>query len=252
MPHKMSCRESVYASWQEAVEYLPQAGILCLEAGMRLAADLAPVVAGAKAKGMEVATVSGGVNLDSEDSIKEYLAYLGAAQQCGVPMAFTSAGGTEKERDYYHGRLHELGQEAEKRGVVISLETHPPFCQNADQMFETVRGANSPNVKINLDTANIFYYNQGLDSADELDRIVEQVASLHLKDTDGGFESGNFPVFGQGVVRFRRVFDILDLAGFAGPLTIELEGPVVGGKDLPERQAVVVACMDYLKGLGAI
>lgn len=250
MSRKFSCREPVYASWQDAVSLLPNAGVHYLEAQMRPAEELGAVVTGAAEHGVTVLTVAGGVNLDSDESVATYLARLDAAAQFGVPIAFTSASGKEKDRDYYMGRLRELAAEAERRGVVISLETHPPFCQNADQMLATVDAVAHSHLKINLDTANIFYYNHGLDSADELEKIVDHVASLHLKDSDGSYESFDFPVLGRGVVRFERIFATLDDAGFDGPLTLELEGPVVGGKDRDERHAAVVACMEYLRSIG--
>ena len=131
MARKFSCREPVYASWQDAVELLPDAGIHYFEAQVRPAEELAAVVSAAKEHAVKVLTVAGGVNLDAEDSVTNYLAGLDAAAQFEVPIAFTSASGSEKGRDHYMGRLKELAEEAEGRGVVISLETHPPFCQNA-------------------------------------------------------------------------------------------------------------------------
>lgn len=126
MSRKFSCREPVYASWQDAVSLLPNAGVHYLEAQMRPAEELGAVVTGAAEHGVTVLTVAGGVNLDSDESVATYLARLDAAAQFGVPIAFTSASGKEKDRDYYMGRLRELAAEAERRGVVISLETHPP------------------------------------------------------------------------------------------------------------------------------
>ena len=250
MSRKFSCREPVYASWEDAIELLPDAGIHYFEAQVRPAEELGAVVSAAEEHGIKVLTVAGGVNLDAEESVTNYLAGLDAAAQFDVPIAFTSASGSEQERDYYMGRLKELAEEAERRGVVISLETHPPFCQNADQMLETTSAVAHPHLKINLDTANLFYYNEGLDSADELERVVEHVASLHLKDSDGSPKSFDFPVLGQGVVQWERIFATLDEAGFDGPLTLELEGPIVGGKDRDARHAAVVACMDYLRSIG--
>ena len=103
---------------------------------------------------------------------------------------------------------------------------------------------------MNFDTANIFYYNEGLDSADELERVVDFVASMHLKDTDGGFKSPQFPVLGQGVVQFERIFATLERAGFTGPLTLELEGPLMRGLDAPARHQAVLECMEYLQSIG--
>jgi len=247
---KFSCREPVYPSWQDAVELLPDAGIHGLEANARPLEELESVVTGVRDGGLEVMTLAGGVNLDAEASVDAYVASLDAAGQLGVPILFTSASGSEQDRDYYMGRLREVAEEAAGRDVVIALETHPPFCPNADEMLVTMRAVEHPSLGINLDTANIFYYNEGLDSADELERVIDHVISLHLKDTDGGFKSVNFPVLGEGVVQFERIFAILDGAGFGGPLTLELEGPITSGKSLEERHAAVVASMQFLRSIG--
>ncbi len=250
MSRKFSCREPVYPSWQDAVELLPDAGIHGLEASVRPLEELEPVVTGARERGLEVMTLAGHLNLDDDETVAAYVASLDAAGQLGVPILFTSESGGEQERDSYMGRLRDLSAEAAARDVVIALETHPPFCPNADEMLATMRAIDHPNLGINLDTANIFYYNEGLDSADELERVVDHVVSLHLKDTDGAFKSFDFPVLGEGVVQFERIFAILDRVGFDGPLTHELEGPITSGKSLEERHAAVVASMDYLRAIG--
>jgi len=103
----------------------------------------------------------------------------------------------------------------------------------------------------NFDTANIYYYNEGTDSVTELAKALEHVASVHLKDTDGLPKSLNFPVLGQGVVDFPEVFRLLGERGFTGPYTLELEGDLMTGKDLAARHQIVVACMDYLRSIGA-
>ena len=146
--------------------------------------------------------------------------------------------------------LRDLAEKAAARDVVISLETHPPYCENAEKMLQTMDAVDHPNLRVNFDTANIFYYNEGLDSADELERVIDYVASVHLKDTDGGFKSGNFPVLGQGVVQFERIFATLEDADFDGPLTLELEGEQVRDLDVDGRHQAVKDCMQYLRSIG--
>lgn len=247
-PRNFSCREPVYPTWQEAVALLPEAGISGLEVNARPVDALAEVVAGLRAGGLEPMTVAGGVKLDDQASVAAYVAAIDAAGSQGVPIFFTSAHGGEQ--DFAMGKLRELAEVAAERGVTIALETHPPFCLNATAMLATMAAVDHPNLAVNLDTANIYYYNEGLNSADELERVVEHVVSLHLKDTDGGFKSVNFPVLGEGVVDFERIFAILDDAGFDGPLTLELEGPLTSGKPVEERHAAVMASMAYLRAIG--
>lgn len=252
MPGILSVREPSFGPWQNAVEYTLSAGVPCLEISTRPWEQLQEVAQAAQAKGVRILTLAGGVNLDSDESLAAALDTLDSCRKLEVAIWFCSANGKDLPREEHMNRLRGLAQEAAARGVVISLETHPPFCQNADGMLQTVTQVDHPNLKINLDTANIYYYNEGLSSADELARIMPHVASLHLKDTDGGFKSPNFPVLGEGVVDFERIRDILHEADFAGPLTLELEGPLVGGKDLPTRVAAVKACADYCRKIGLV
>jgi len=247
---KLSCREQVYAGWQNAIEFLPKIGIKYMEVQARPDADIPAIARSAREKGVTVLTLATSVELDNDESVAAFKKALDAAQQIGVHHFFVSAKGAD--RPSCMGVLKQLAEEAKQREVTICLETHPPFCQNADDMLRTMADVNHPNVRVNFDTANIFYYNEGVNSADELPRVVEYVASVHLKDTDGGFKSNNFPVFGEGVVDFRRIFDTLDKAGFDGPLTIELEGPVMRGLDPEGRHAKVSQCVDYLRGIGVL
>ncbi len=250
MSHKFSCREPVYLSWENAVKLLPDAGIHGLEVSVRPLDELQAIAAAAADNGVALMTMAGGVKLDDDESIAAYITQIDACAQVGIPIFFTSASGGEQERERSMSRLRELAEEAAAKGVVISLETHPPFCQNADGMLATMNEVGHPHLGVNLDTANIFYYNEGLDSADELERVIDHVVSLHLKDTDGGFKSPQFPVLGGGVVRFERIFEILDAAGFDGPMALELEGPVMSGKDVDARHEDVKACMAYLASIG--
>lgn len=250
MSGTLSCREPVYPSWQDAVELLPHAGIHGLEANQRPREELAEVVAGAQEHGVEVLTLATHVNLDAEESVAGYVAALDAAGSLGIPIVFTSASGSERELDDYMSDLRDLADEAQERGAVIALETHRPFCPNADRMLATMDAIGHPNVGINFDTGNIYYYNRDLASADELERVVEHVVSLHLKDTEGDYESFDFPVLGRGVVEWDRIFGTLDAAGFDGPLTLELEGPVVHGKARDQRHGAVVECVQFLRSIG--
>ncbi len=252
MARKFSCREGVYPTWQDALQHLPAVGVRCVEAEMRSFEELRPIVGAARDQGLEIATLAGWVNLSSPQSVRTYREALDAAGRLRIPIFFTSAYGADGERDHCMARLAELADEAEGMGVVVSLETHPPFCHNAEEMLATVEAVARPNLKINFDTGNILHYNHGLNSADELERVVHCVASVHLKDSDGDFKSDDFPLLGQGVVEWKRIFGALDGAGFDGPLTIELEGPVVAGKDVDQRHAAVVACMDYLRSIGVL
>ncbi len=161
-----------------------------------------------------------------------------AARWFGVPICVTGASqpANDAERALVQEHLRRLGDIAGELGMTLTLETHKGPTQRAAPMLALMDELAHPNVRINFDTGNIAYYNQGLDPAGELERVKHFVGSVHLKDNRGGFEDWYFPPLGEGgSVDFVRVREILDSVGFTGPYTIELEG--IGGEPEPGLEA---------------
>ena len=107
-----------------------------------------------------------------------------------------------------------------------------------------------PRLGWNLDTANLYYYNQGVDAVEECRRGLDLIRSVHLKDTNGAYQTWYFPALGEGIVDFACVFRLLNERGFHGPFTFELEG--IEGESLTEAetQARVAHSLDHLRRLG--
>jgi L-ribulose-5-phosphate 3-epimerase len=121
--------------------------------------------------------------------------------------------------------LRRLGHLAEELGLVIALETHKGPTQNAPAMLDLMNDVDHPAVRLNFDTGNIAYYNDGLDPVDELEKVAPLVRNVHLKDNRGRFEDWYFPALGDGgAVDFRRLRAVLEQAGYQGACTIEIEG----------------------------
>jgi sugar phosphate isomerase/epimerase len=165
---------------------------------------------------------------------------------------FVSVKADETPPETVYGRLREAGEVAAKHGVTLVLETHPDLVTNAEVALATMQGVHHPSVRINFDTANIYFYNRDVDGVVELRRMAPYVGAVHLKDTDGGYRHWHFPALGRGIVRFGEVFRILDTAGFAGPCTIELEG--IEGEAKTERLVCdrMAESAGYLRGLGRL
>ena len=121
--------------------------------------------------------------------------------------------------------LRRLGDTAAECGLTLSLETHKGPTQNAQAMRALMDEVAHEQVRLNFDTGNIAYYNRGMDPCDELFKVKDLVASVHLKDNRGLSEDWYFPALGEGgSVDFTRVRRILDEVGFIGPYTVEIEG----------------------------
>jgi len=132
------------------------------------------------------------------------------------------------------------------------METHPDLCQNAANMLETMEAVDHPWVGVNYDTANVYYYNEGIDTVAELTKAAGHVRGVHLKDTHGGFHDGNFPVFGEGVVDFAAIDRVLRDSPYKGPLVMELEGGIFDAGQPEELAAKVGACVAHLRQVHVI
>lgn len=150
-----------------------------------------------------------------------------AARWFGVPVCVSGAGrpADASQRQMIVAHLRRLGDSAAVCGVTLALETHKGPTQNARSMLDLMADVDHPHVRLNFDTGNIAYYNDGVDPCDELEQVKHLVRNVHLKDNRGGFEDWYFPALGDGgCVDFDRIRRILDGIGFAGPYTIEIEG----------------------------
>jgi inosose dehydratase len=130
-----------------------------------------------------------------------------------------------EERRVIVDHLRRIGTMAGDLGIVVALETHKGPTQNAASMLSLMDDVDHPSVRLNFDTGNIAYYNQGMDPADELEKVAPLVRNVHVKDNRGGFEDWYFPSLGDGgAVDFRRIREILDRVDYHGACTIEIEG----------------------------
>jgi L-ribulose-5-phosphate 3-epimerase len=177
-----------------------------------------------------------------------------AARWFGVKICVSGAGqpADDAERQTIIAHLRRLGDTAAGCGVTLALETHKGPTQNAAAMLALMNDVDHPHVRLNFDTGNIAYYNQGANPCDELDKVKHLVRNVHVKDNRGGLEDWYFPAVGEGgAVDFTRIREILDGVGFAGPYTIEIEG--IGGEPEPgvdERHERIKRSVRHLQSCG--
>ena len=204
------------------------------------------------AHGLAAATLTTPCPLADDSVFEVFENYSAKAATLGCLSLFTSAKAGEMPLEVAYERLRRLGEIAAGHGLKIALETHPDLCENGTKAAATMAAINHPAVGVNYDTANVYYYNHGVDTVEEVAKVAPHVVSVHLKDTLGGYHDARFPRFGEGVVDFAGVFRVLNGVGFHGPFTMELEGPLTHGETAEEQEAHVRACIDHLRSLGLV
>jgi len=270
----LSCFTNSYGKFgpEAAFELLPQAGIGYVELaiknhGMPSFFKETPILTDASslddakrvgdqiaAAGLQLSScnISSGNPLEAA-VVERTVRKLDLAQALGVSLIVSGAGEAEDDtaRSKLNTHLKQLADESQSRGITYCCETHPGLCQNAEEMLRTIAEVDHPALRLNFDTANLYYYNRDVDLAESLRLVREFVAHVHLKDTPGGFEQWHFDEIGTGSIDFGIVRELLDEIGFAGPYSLELEG-VQGEPEvsLDEYQQRIIRSVGRLRSIG--
>jgi len=216
--------KNILSSRTGSYDVLQRLGIKGVEIGPPAPENVDKLKAELSKYGLIVMSVGGGIDLTNEDGIRKFDRLSNGAVSMGAKLIFASAKASDDiPRKVTYERLRKIGDKAAEHGLTVCLETHPILCHNGDEALKTMEGVNHDSIRLNFDTANIYYYNEGTNAVDELKKVAKYVKSVHLKDTDGTPRSFAFPPLGDGVVDFPEVFRILNEVGFHGPFTFELE-----------------------------
>ncbi len=163
------------------------------------------------------------------------------AKLAGCPRIDTTddryppAGMTEREAlDHMRRIYRQLLPAAEAYDIVLNIEPHGHFTTKPDYMAEMLAFADSPYLRMNMDTGNTFI--AGQDPVPFLQRFLDKVSHVHIKDVSETLAAAargeltgiavSHCAIGGGVnaANIRACVKLLAEAGFNGVLSIECEG----------------------------
>lgn len=253
MKNIIACNLGSYLQFRAgAYAHLAEIGLTNVEVGVPSAESVDALQSELEAHGLTATSLLGRCDVQSETVVSDFQTTLDTAVQMGVNIIFVSVHAGDTDRNVVHDRLRAIGENAAPAGIKVCLETHPDMVHNGDIALETMKAVNHPNICVNFDTGNVYYYNHNVTAVAEVEKVISHVGAVHLKDTNGGYRTWHFPALGEGVVDFKAVFQTLNAAGFYGPFTMELEG--IEGENLDEAgvQARVAGSLQHLKDIGVI
>ncbi|HUT36561.1 MAG TPA: sugar phosphate isomerase/epimerase family protein [Planctomycetota bacterium] len=252
MANVLSYRIGHPAKPQLALDRVKALGIPCVEINLGPEEDPQPAKALLASHGLRAATLTAPCPLADARLFDIFDNYCAKAAALGCSGIFTSVHAGQMPLEEAYARLRKIGDIGARNHVKIGMETHPDLCENGSKAAASMAAVGHPWVGINYDTANVYYYNHGINTVEEVAKEAQYVVSVHLKDTMGGYHDGNFPDFGKGVVDFAGVFKVLNDIGFTGPFTMELEGAGTTSSDPAAQEAHVRACVEHLRALGLV
>jgi sugar phosphate isomerase/epimerase len=252
MAYTIGCRIASYGDYQDrAWTHLPEIGIRHIEMPVPEADQVESIRRKVADSGLTVTSLQARCDITQADAAEVMKPQLEACQSFGARICFLSVKAGDSDRAVVWDRLRAIGDRAKDGGVTVALETHPDLLMNADLALETMRSVDHPNVRVNFDTGNIYFYNHKHTAHGDLAKIIPYVAAVHLKDSSGGYQVWNFPELGTGVVDFPKVFALLREQRFNGPCTMELEGTKGVARSEAEQLAYIANSVQYLRATGA-
>lgn len=139
-----------------------------------------------------------------------------------IHAGFVANNPFSNEYVYMLDLVKELAQHLKNIGVNLLLETGG---ESPITLRRLIEDANTDNIFVNLDTANLIMYGFG-NPVDAVYTLHPYIKSMHIKDgtpPQNPKELGKETEFGEGFVDFKKVFKMLSEYGFKGPYIIERE-----------------------------
>jgi sugar phosphate isomerase/epimerase len=249
----LSCRPSSYGAFAlQGLEHLPEIGVHYIERGLPGKSDNIELIKGMlEDLDLHVASFDAGFDPLGKNFTEQIDQAIAACDEFDTKVIFTSIKGDKspKKNAKLFEQLRVLGDRVQEHGIRVCLETHPNLVPNGTTGKATMEGIHHDSIRINYDTANMYYYNKNIDPVKELDLIANYVGSVHLKDTDGKFHTWCFPTLGEGVVKFTDVVSKLNAVDFHGPYTMEIEGVRGEHLDLEQTKARMKKSVEFIQAI---
>lgn len=131
-----------------------------------------------------------------------------------------------KTRAYFIENLQQAVAYAASKQVVLAIEImDDPFINSITQYLKIKKNIKSPYLKVYPDLGNLSAWPQN-DVADELEKGIDEIVAIHLKDTFAVSETfpGKFKgvEFGEGCVDFVGCLKTLKQLNYSGSFLIEM------------------------------
>jgi sugar phosphate isomerase/epimerase len=195
------------------------------DVGPQAADDLRRLLAryGAVATVLNFAT-----NLDTDEGVHDFRQAAELAERLDVKLLVAnveSASDAESERAFFE-RVPSIIEAADEHDVVLALETHGGLVSTLADGADLVARIGSDRIKIAYDMANVVKYGGVLPEQDlrvNVTAAKDAIAYVHLKDKADLSDRYDYPPFGDGILDFVQVKDLLDSVGYEGLFALEVE-----------------------------
>ena len=204
--------------------------------------------------GLTPISLSGHSQLQTPEGAARFGRAIDIAQALGMRVINTYTGDatTEEEREAYFANVGELCDRAARAGLKIGMETDSNMLPTAEAGVAILDRIGRPDVLgFNYDPGNVVYY-AGADPLTDIGFALPRMVHMHLKDKIGGKGVFNFPPPGDGELDLVGLIRRCDEAGYAGPISAEVEFDERGWPDYDACRALAKRSVQNLGGMGLL
>lgn len=183
-------------------------------------------------------------NLMKQEGISNFEKSIELARRLGCKTIITATGDAHDDHDVIEDEnelvriLTPLVKQCESYELTLAIETHGNNYATGLAVKSLAEKFTSSNIGINYDTANVIFYGDVMPYTD-LEKSVDYVKFMHLKDKAGANREWNFPAIGQGDLDLDRVLTIVQDSGCEAPISVEIEFTSQGPSSLEEVNEAV-------------
>ncbi|HOK62307.1 MAG TPA: sugar phosphate isomerase/epimerase family protein [Soehngenia sp.] len=195
--------------------------------------------------------LSGHCNLMDKNRIEDFKLNIELAAFFGCKYIISSIGEAhirdkkESSDEIVANNIFSLLPILHKHNIKLCLENHGKH-GTGETIMPIINMLNTPYVMINYDTANAIFYGN-TDIYEDIEKSVNKIGFMHIKDKNGLSDEWNFPALGKGYIDFSKIFDILEKHDNECPMSIEIEFTKQGAKNLDEVNNAVKDSLNYLR-----
>lgn len=118
--------------------------------------------------------------------------------------------------------LRDAGKVADEYGITVVVENHGGLLARADKCLKILQSVDMPNVKLNYDPANFYYY--GEDPLYALEKLSAFIGLVHLKNVKKENGKKEYCRIADGLINYCSILKRL-LPEYEGYLCLEYEEP---------------------------
>jgi L-ribulose-5-phosphate 3-epimerase len=189
--------------------------------------------------GLTPVSMSGHTQLQTAEGKERFRRAIDIAHALGMQIVntFTGDAETDAEREAYFANVQDLCDHAATLGLRIGMETDSNMLPTAAAGIAILDRIDRPQtLGFNYDPGNVVYYT-GADPIADIQIALPRLVHFHFKDKIGGKGVFNFPPPGEGELDMPKLLELCAEAGYAGPISAEVEFDEKGWPDYE-------ACLD--------